>query len=277
MSCIWTFDKDANVLDTWYGRTVINSKYEFHYQQAQDIIDDSSAEQRKKLGAEYDAVRKDMLIMRDLFRILRDRRLAKGALELESVEIKFNLDQDKKIVGLKTKQELEVNSMIAEYMILANCYVAKFIYQHFPESALLRRHPLPRNDSFQEMIRLAQLKGFNIDTSSNKALAQSLSKAVLAGDETFNRLLKSLATLAMAEAEYFSTGSCEKHEFYHYGLAAEYYTHFTSPIRRYADVLVHRQLLAALESREPTLNNSALQSVAERTHPQPHFFSRPVF
>lgn len=101
MSCIWTFDKDANIIDTWFGRTLINSKYEFHYQQAQDILDDSDA-QKKVLGADYDIMRGDLLILRNLFRILREKRLAKGALELESVEIRFELDGDKKPVGIST-------------------------------------------------------------------------------------------------------------------------------------------------------------------------------
>jgi DIS3-like exonuclease 1 len=193
---------------------------------------------------------------------LQDRRLAKGALELESVELRFELDKDKRPVNIKTKADIEMMAMVAEYMITANVAVAEFLYKQFPSCALLRRHTLPRLEAFEELIRLAHEKGFNIDTSSNKSLATSLSAAVT-GDKTFNHLLKSLATLAMAEAEYFSTGQHESHEFYHYGLAADYYTHFTSPIRRYADVLVHRQLIRALAGQPPPLGNNQLQEVAE--------------
>jgi len=107
-------------------------------------------------------------------------------------------------------------------------------------------HPPPKKDNFEELKICAKSKGWTVNTTSNKALAESLDRCSDAQDPTVNFLLRSLATTAMVQAVYFSTGSVKQEEWSHYGLALDKYTHFTSPIRRYADVLVHRLLLAAV-------------------------------
>lgn len=250
VSVIWEIDSRGNVVDTWYGRTLIKTCYEMAYSDAQDILDGKPSA-RAKFSADYDSLRDELLGLRRIFHMLKDARFRRGALELETVEVSFQLDQEKKPMKLKTKESLEVHGLVAEFMIFANCAVAEFLAKHLPESALLRKHPLPpaTDANFKEVLELAQSRGCHIDFSSNLALAQSLERAASMGDRMFTLMLRTLTTLAMAEAEYMSSGSCSVEEFYHYGLAADFYTHFTSPIRRYADLVVHRQLIAVLDQQ----------------------------
>lgn len=135
--------------------------------------------------------------------------------------------------------------MVEEFMLAANISVAEKILKHFPVFSLLRRHPSPTKEMLEPLLRTTAALGLGLDVSSSKALADSLDQAV-ADDPYFNKLIRILATRCMTQAVYFCSGDLTPPEFLHYGLAAALYTHFTSPIRRYADVIVHRLLAAAL-------------------------------
>ena len=271
VSVIWHLDSAGNILETWHGRTLIKTAHELCYADAQAIMDDKT-ELRSRF-ADYDLLREELLGLRAIFHRLRDVRQANGALDLETVEVSFVLDAEtKRPQKVATKESLEVHALVAEFMIFANCAVAEFLARNLPHSAMLRRHPLPNANNFGEVIELARSRGIEMDFSSNYALAQSLNRAERLGDRMFTFTLRNLTTLAMAEAEYMSSGSVVgPEEFYHYGLAVEFYTHFTSPIRRYADLVVHRQLLAILAERDHTASfspsytpsNYDLQAVAE--------------
>jgi len=133
-------------------------------------------------------------------------------------------------------------------MILANTYVATKIYKAFPDSALLRMHRSVEEDRFSDLREVLEAAGISFSGASNLDLASTLKKAKNYTNPTVNALFRSLATRAMSEAQYICTGeSREGIDFSHYGLGLDYYTHFTSPIRRYADVVVHKQLLQALQ------------------------------
>ncbi|XP_071489125.1 DIS3-like exonuclease 1 [Diadema antillarum] len=252
----------------WYGRTIIRSAYKMFYEAAQMLHDgkELSPDDIPELKG-MDEVTKNLELERlkwaidnlmAIARHLKARREVGGAIQLDGTEVKVELNEEQEIENLVPKQTMEIHETIAECMIFANHWVARKIAQVFPDAALLRRHPLPRQDQFQDLIGCAKSKGFAVDTSSNKKLAESLDKCVDVKDPTFNRILRSLATKAMSNALYFSTGSEDVNQFFHYGLALDRYTHFTSPIRRYADVIVHRLLLAAVEkvSEEDTLLSS---------------------
>ncbi|KAJ2162481.1 hypothetical protein GGF46_000612 [Coemansia sp. RSA 552] len=247
VSVLWDLDHDYNTRNIWFGRTVIRSACEMYYEQAQAFLDGKGAGLDPKLEKQLCT---STVELAKAMRVLRERRRQRGALELASTEIKFSFDPATHAVSeVIPKSSLEIHRVIEEAMVFANSAVACRIHQAFPQAALLRRHRSPTSERFERLVRAAQTKGFDIDCSSNAALATSLRKvteAATSKDPDLVFLAKSMATLAMQEADYFATGDCSKEEFAHYGLAVDYYTHFTSPIRRYADIVVHRQLLDAL-------------------------------
>ncbi|XP_018408330.1 PREDICTED: DIS3-like exonuclease 1 [Nanorana parkeri] len=272
VSVMWELDSTTyDIRRVWYGRTIIRSCYKLSYEVAQQLLDGDLeplnidpelqpvSQDSTKLDSLLWAIRK----LTEVARAVRTRRDMSGALELEGVEVRVQLGEEHSIDDLIPQQPLQVHETIAECMILANHWVAKKIWESFPQQALLRLHPPPRQEFFKELKETAQAKGFIIDTRSNKSLADSLDKANDPTDPLVNRLLRTMATQAMSNAQYFSTGSCTEEEFYHYGLALDKYTHFTSPIRRYADVIVHRLLLAAIHQRtkDHLLGNKDLEEL----------------
>lgn len=272
VSVMWELDSATyEIRRVWYGRTIIRSSYKLSYEVAQQLLDGdleplSTEPELKSLS--QDSVQLDRLLwairkLTEVAQAVRSRRDIHGALELEGIEIRVQLGEEHSIDDLVPKQPLQVHETIAECMILANHWVAKKISESYPQQALLRLHPPPRQEFFKELKESAQAKGFSIDTRTNKTLADSLDKANDPSDPLVNRLLRAMATQAMSNAQYFSTGSYTEDEFYHYGLALDKYTHFTSPIRRYADIIVHRLLLAAINngSREQHLGNKDLEEL----------------
>jgi exosome complex exonuclease DIS3/RRP44 len=180
-------------------------------------------------------------------RILRRKRIEMGALTLASPEVRFKLDAethnptDVCMYALK-----EANALVEEWMLLANITVSKQILRHYPTLGILRRHQPPTREQFAPLLAAAGAVGVHLDISSSKTLADSLDAAVRPNDPYFNKLLRILSTRCMMPAQYFCSGEIPKEHWHHYGLAAPVYTHFTSPIRRYADILVHRLLAASI-------------------------------
>nr|XP_002718229.4 DIS3-like exonuclease 1 [Oryctolagus cuniculus] len=257
MSVIWELDMTTyEIKKVWYGRSIIHSTYQLSYEAAQELLDGNLSitgnieefqdmeekEKEDRLQELTWAIEK----LADIASHFRAQRGLDGALDLDGIEISVLLDEEKNILDLVPRQQRRIHRMVAECMILANHWVARKIYESFPRQALLRRHPPPRQNLFSELKQSAKAGGFHIDTSSNRALALSLDNAYDVSDPMVNKLLRNMATLAMSNALYFSTGSCREREFHHYGLGLDKYTHFTSPIRRYADIIVHRLLIAAI-------------------------------
>jgi exosome complex exonuclease DIS3/RRP44 len=141
---------------------------------------------------------------------------------------------------------LEANAVVEEFMLLANVTVAKKILRHYPTLSILRRHPAPNRAMFDGLISKARCRSLTIDIEDSKRLADSLDAAQISSDPYINMLLRILSTRCMSPAQYFCSGEYRPQEWHHYGLAAPVYTHFTSPIRRYSDVVVHRLLAASI-------------------------------
>ncbi|XP_026755514.2 exosome complex exonuclease RRP44 [Galleria mellonella] len=237
-SCVWEIDENANILSTKFHKSVIKSAAAMTYEEAQIAIDDSSRN---------DEIARSLRTLNKLAKKLKKKRLDNGALLLASPEIRFQVDSEThEPLEVQAKKIMDTNSMVEEFMLLANVSVAQRLAEDFPQCALLRRHPSPPPANFEHFLLAARQQGFEIDVSTNKSFSKSLDEAVIPGRPYFNILLRIMATRCMMQAVYFSSGNHTQEEYYHYGLACPIYTHFTSPIRRYADVLVHRLLAASI-------------------------------
>ncbi|CCH42570.1 exosome complex exonuclease [Wickerhamomyces ciferrii] len=242
-SVIWELDDDANIINVDYNKSIIKSREAFSYEQAQLRIDDKSNQDELTVG---------MRALLHLSKKLKQQRLDAGALNLASPEVKVHMDSETSDPGeVEIKKLLETNSLVEEFMLLANISVARKIFNEFPQTAMLRRHAAPPSTNFEKLNDMLRIKkNMSVSLESSKALADSLDRCIDPKDEYFNTLVRIMSTRCMMAAEYFSSGSYGYPEFRHYGLAVDIYTHFTSPIRRYCDVVAHRQLAAAI-SYEP--------------------------
>ncbi|XP_071559206.1 exosome complex exonuclease RRP44 [Temnothorax nylanderi] len=237
-SCIWEIDPDANIIDTRFCKSIICSRQAMTYEEAQLKIDDAT---------QRDAIAVSLRGLNQLAKKLKKKRLENGALTLASPEIRFQVDSETHDpIDVEAKKLRETNSMVEEFMLLANISVAEKILAEFPECAMLRRHPEPPQSNFEPLIKAAKNQGFTINTNTGKELARSLEETKKESNPYFNTMLKILATRCMLQAVYFISGMHQPEEFKHYGLACPIYTHFTSPIRRYADIIVHRLLAVCI-------------------------------
>lgn len=172
MSVMWQLDAlTLAVRDVWFGRTVIRSSYQLHYELAQALLDGEPAQVPElaelgpeERGARLAALNQALETLTRVARHLRAHRDRGGALELEGVEVRAQLDQDKNITALVPRQPLEVHETVAECMIHANHWVARKIQEAFPHQALLRRHPPPRHEFFSQLVDSARTRGFSIST-----------------------------------------------------------------------------------------------------------------
>lgn len=252
-SAVWEMTPEADIVNVRFHKSVIASKAAFTYEEAQLRHDDKS---------KNDPITQSIRLLNSLAKKLKQKRMDAGALNLASPEVRIHLDSSESAapIDVEQKEMRETNSLVEEFMLLANVSVAERIYEIFPMTAVLRRHLPPPRTNFETLQDiLLKRKGLILDVSSSGALADSLDKCVdpSGEDKTFNTLVRIMATRCMLSAEYFCAGSVARDTFGHYGLAAGMYTHFTSPIRRYADVLAHRQLAAAInyEPLHPSLHS----------------------
>ncbi|KAK7923146.1 hypothetical protein PG985_007217 [Apiospora marii] len=239
-STLWELNSDADIVNVRFTKSVIKSREAFSYEQAQLRIDDAS---------QQDELTQGMRTLLMLSKKLKQKRMDAGALSLSSPEVKVQMESETSDpIDVKTKELLDTNSLVEEFMLLANISVADKIYQSFPQTAILRRHGAPPKTNFDELSNQLKIKrGLELRCDSSRALADSLDACTDPKEPFFNTLIRIMATRCMMSAEYFCAGTQAYPEFRHYGLASEIYTHFTSPIRRYADLVAHRQLAAAID------------------------------
>jgi DIS3-like exonuclease 2 len=258
-SIFWDISPSGEILDRWIGRTVIRSCCQLTYEVAQEIIDDTIGGDFPHLHGRFKRsdVIKSVKILHKISETLKGNRFANGALSFENPKIYFVFGEDGIPYDTVLSSRKDSNFLIEEFMLLANCTAAEVITRAYPSNALLRNHPRPDLPRLRNFEAFGSKLGLNLDTSSSGPLHHSLQRAKqeFQDDPVLFEILMCYATRSMPFASYFSSGDpfIPEHEWSHYALAVPLYTHFTSPLRRYPDIIVHRTLAAALEAEEAYL------------------------
>lgn len=250
-SAVFEIDKKAQVVDQWFGRTVTYSDARFAYEEAQHIIETQS----KKIPADISIngklyntkpeIVEAVLTMNDLAKTMRSKRMQHGAISFDKVEVKFNLDENNEPIGVYFKSSKEANKLIEEFMLLANRKVSEFIGKQKPKKTFVYRcHDEPNDEKLESLQNLVGQFGYKMNLKNRKTTSNSLNNLLkdVSGKKEQN-MVDTLAIRTMSKA-YYGVENIG-----HYGLAFDYYSHFTSPIRRYPDVMVHRLLQRYLDDK----------------------------
>ncbi|XP_063195958.1 DIS3-like exonuclease 2 isoform X2 [Chroicocephalus ridibundus] len=273
-SVMWKVTPEGKILDEWFGRTVICSCVKLSYDHAQSMIESPgkvfSPEELPPVSPQHSIaeIHQAVLNLHRIAQHLRKQRFIDGALRLDQLKLSFTLDQESGMPqGCYIYQYRDSNKLVEEFMLLANMAVAHRIYRSFPEQALLRRHPPPQTKLLKDLMEFCNQVGLDIDFSSAGSLHKSLNETFGADkySEARKEVLTNMFSRPMQMALYFCTGVLEDETlFRHYALNVPFYTHFTSPIRRYADVIVHRLLSASLGASSPIkMEKEAIQRQAD--------------
>ncbi|MFT7031892.1 MAG: ribonuclease R, partial [Cyclobacteriaceae bacterium] len=242
----------AEIKKHWFGRTAIHSDRRFTYEEAQERIESNEGDFAKEVNT-----------LNELAKLLKKKRFKNGAINFESVEVKFKLDEKGKPLGIIPKERKDAHKLVEEFMLLANKYVAEHVFRmHKGEDTFVyRTHDAPDPEKLDSFSKFAVRFGhkLNVVPANVSASLNSLLNDIKGKPE--QNVLESLAIRAMSKAKYTTDPKM------HFGLAFPHYTHFTSPIRRYPDVMVHRLLQHYIDKKKspnPTEYNELCNHSSER-------------
>ena len=236
-SCIYEINSKGEIKKEWIGRTVIHSNHRFTYEDVQETIERSEGHYAK-----------EVLVLNELAQRFRKQRFRQGAINFSSQEVRFRLDEEGKPIGIVVKESKEAHQLIEEFMLLANRSVARFVagiqVQKKPVPFPYRVHDQPDEEKLLPFVEFARKFGHRFQTDSPEAIASSFNTMLQAvKGQPEQHVLEQLGIRTMAKAIYTTENIG------HYGLGFEHYCHFTSPIRRYPDIMVHRVLDQALRNK----------------------------
>jgi len=256
-SAVFKMNANGDVLDRWFGKTVIKSKKRFSYEEAQAVLD-----------AEAGPFVEELKTLNGMSKKMATRKKAAGAIEFEKDEIKFELDKDGRPIRVIKKSRMDTHKLVEEFMLLANKEVAKYMYEQNKNfggnniGLMYRVHDVPNPERIADLAIFLKALGYNLPIDEEgDVTAQDLNNLLMqVTGKPEETLIKTATVRTMSKAIYspINTG--------HFGLAFDYYTHFTSPIRRYPDLLVHRIVFSYLHGKQMDqrtlqhLENSAIKS-----------------
>ena len=275
-SAVFQINDNAEIKNQWFGRTVTYSDARFAYEEAQAIIENNATlinlneninttipTEVSITGHEYQTspdIALAILKMNELAKIMRKKRMSNGAISFDKVEVKFNLDDKNNPAGVFFKTSKEANKLIEEFMLLANKKVAEFIGKQSPKKTFIYRvHDEPDDSKLANLQGIVSKFGYKLNFKDRKTTSASLNNLLkeVNGRKEQN-LVDTLTIRSMSKAEYTT------HNIGHYGLAFDYYSHFTSPIRRYPDVMAHRLLQHYLDDGK-SLNEAVYEEKCQHS------------
>jgi ribonuclease R len=273
-SAVFVMDDRARLHSRWFGRTVINSSHRYTYETAQSAIDGKAENvsaysnnlQTVESAHEGMKYRDELAMLGRIAKVLMKDKFLQGAIEFEQEEVKFRLDEQGRPVGIYKKQRLDTHKLVEEYMLLANREVAKFIAdtnkkKGFKDSAIYRIHEAPDRDRIKSLAFFVKALGYNLPVKEGVVTARAINDLLDQIEDTPHESLVRTAAIRSMQKAIYSTKNVG-----HFGLAFKFYTHFTSPIRRYPDLLVHRILARHLaDGSFNTIDEASFNDIANRS------------
>ena len=255
-SAIFTFNKEMQIEKQWFGKTIINSNYRFSYNEAQHIIENKTQVIPKEISLSNKKeiipkeIKNAVLTLTTIGIDLRIKRIKKGSILFNKKEVKFILNKDKEPLKTTIKESKESNRLVEEFMLLANKKVAEVFSNQKKKENIYRVHDLPKNEKIIALERIIKNLGYNNRFDNPKNIHQNINDLLNKVDNTPEKnLIDTLVIRSMSKAKYTTKNIG------HFGLSFEKYTHFTSPIRRYPDVIVHRNLQNILNKNQKPNKN----------------------